>query len=217
MELRWKLAQWFEAWWWRRYLHGKPVADYLEWKKSYWSDFLANAKIQVQADERMLDAGCGPAGIFMILPGKEVLAIDPLLEKYRSQLPHFQALDFPNVGFRQIALEDFSNEKKFDKIFCINAINHVADLDVCLKNLHEVLKPDGQMYLTVDAHNFSVLKRIFRLIPGDILHPHQLDLEEYLEKSKTIGFHVLGTQLLKHEFIFDYHLIVLKKLNTSNS
>lgn len=205
------MAQHFEAWWWRRYLAGKPVEEYLDWKKKYWTNFLADANISVSPNDRLLDAGCGPAGIFMAFSSNKVQAIDPLLGKYRTQLPHFREANFPKVTFRQIALEQLSDVECFEKIFCLNAINHVADLDVCLQNLYRALAPGGQLFLTVDAHNFSFLKKIFRLIPGDILHPHQLDLGGYLEKLDGSGFTVGPTMLLKHETIFDYHLVFATK------
>ena len=38
--------------------------------------------------------------------------------------------------------------------------------------------------------NFQLLKYIFRLLPGDILHPHQFDLEEYKGMLKKAGFQI---------------------------
>lgn len=211
MILRWKLAQWFEAWWWRRYLRNKPVSEYHSWKKKYWVDFLEKAKIRVEPQHMILDAGCGPAGIFMVLPQNEVWAVDPLLEKYESQLPHFQRDRFEGVRFENVVLEKFSKPEKFDKVFCLNAINHVDDIEKCLSNLYVSLKKGGQLFLSVDAHNSPVLRTIFRLLPGDVLHPHQMDLDEYVGLTKKVGFQVLRTQLLEHESIFDYHLIVAEK------
>ena len=76
---RWKVAQKAEIGWWKRYLKKKPVGDYIEWKRKYWTEFLSSVSdvIDVDQDHEILDAGCGPAGIFIILEGNKVTAIDP--------------------------------------------------------------------------------------------------------------------------------------------
>jgi SAM-dependent methyltransferase len=208
MNLRWKIAQFFEAWWWRHYLRGKSEQDYLAWKRQYWQRFLDETGTWPAPAETVLDAGCGPAGIFLVLNKNRVTAVDPLLGKYRQQLAFLQNGAFPGVHFIEMPLEKYKPDAAFDHVFCLNAINHVADLDVCLQNLRQVTKDSGQLALTVDAHNFSWLKKLFRMVPGDILHPHQLDLQEYLEKLEKSGFRIRRTKLLKRELIFSYHLVV---------
>ena len=211
MYIRWKIAQWFEAWWWRRYLNGKPVEGYLDWKIKYWKRFIKENKIEVGNGDKILDAGCGPAGIFMAFPKNEIWALDPLLKKYRTQLPHFQESNFENVNFECLPLEKFSMPDNFETIFCLNALNHVSDMEICLNNLSASLRKEGRIYLSIDAHNYSFLKKLFQFIPGDILHPHQLDLEGYISLVEKAGLNIERTVFLKHETIFDYHLIVAVK------
>ena len=78
MNLRWKIAQAFEIRWWQQYLKNKPETDYQNWKTNYWNTFLQKNKVKVEPQERILDVGCGPAGVFMVLPDQEVDAVDPL-------------------------------------------------------------------------------------------------------------------------------------------
>ncbi len=208
MNLRWKIAQFFEAWWWRNYLRGKSEEDYLHWKRNYWQQFLDETGTWPAPGDRILDAGCGPAGVFLMFQQQEVTAVDPLLRKYQSQLKFLQNGAFPSVKFVEMPLENFIPAQPFDRVFCLNAINHVADLDVCLQNLRRATAEAGSLVLTVDAHNYRVFKKIFGLIPGDILHPHQLDLSDYEQKLEKNGFKVLRTKLLDRNFFFSYHLIV---------
>lgn len=208
MKLRWKIAQYFEAWWWRRYLRSKPTEEYLRWKRDYWKEFLNRANLGIRHGAAVLDAGCGPAGIFLMFPDQEVVAVDPLLGKYRPLFPHFQNGSLPNVRFQEKPLEQFAADREFDLIFCLNVINHVADPDVCLQNFSKAIKKNGRLALTVDAHNFRLFKFLFRLIPGDILHPHQLDRAEYLEKLERHGFYVATTLRLGRSFFFDYYLFI---------
>ncbi len=206
--LRWKIAQKAELKWWQRYLSKKPKADYLSWKAAYWKTFLQQIGLAMKPEECILDAGCGPAGIFMILNNQKVVALDPLLDSYEKKLEHFDKSDYKNVEFVNQSLEDYDPGKTFDKVFCLNAINHVADLDLCIDKLLQLIKPGGHLILSVDAHNFKALKPIFRMIPGDILHPHQYDLQEYQDMLTDRGITISTTVLYKKEFLFNYYILI---------
>lgn len=209
MNLRWKIAQYFEAWWWRRYLRGKSVPDYLNWKRTYWLDFLKKINLELPPDASVLDAGCGPAGIFMVLRNTEVTALDPLLEEYKTLFPYFSDGSLRNVRFVEQPLEQFVAPQQFDLVFCLNAINHVADLDVCLQKLREATRSGGRLVLSVDAHNYLFFKRLFQWLPGDILHPHQFDLADYKRQLAANGFQIQQEMRMKKEFFFSYHVLVL--------
>lgn len=212
MTLRWKIAQAFEIRWWQRYLKDKTTVDYIASKKSYWHRFLQQLELQTPAGERILDAGCGPAGIFMILNECEVNAVDPLVNNYEQELPHFKKADYPNVQFFHQSLEGFKIEKHYNKVFCLNAINHVADLNICLDKIIAATAPDGQLIVSIDVHKSKVLKAIFRAIPGDILHPHQHDLNDYIKMVEVRGCKIVKTVCLKPGRIFDYVGLVVEKV-----
>lgn len=211
MNIRWKIAQSAEIRWWQQYLRHKPKADYLLWKRQYWTDFLIKIGVQPSYNDRILDAGCGPAGIFTIFNENEVVAIDPLLDDYESKLDHFDRQQYPNVHFEHIALENYINNQPFSLVFCLNAINHVADLDHCFDQLVEQTEQGGTLVVSIDAHNYSIFKHIFRLLPGDILHPHQYDLEEYKTMLTDRNITIQNTVLVKKEFLFNYYTIVGQK------
>ena len=211
MRLRWKIAQAAEIRWWQKYLKGKPKADYLDWKRKYWNDLLQKLDIRLTAGETNLDAGCGPAGVFIVLNQNKVDALDPLLDQYESKLAHFHKGDYPWTRFFHQPLEDFSPTEPYDKVFCFNAINHVADLDLCFDKLVESTSNGGQLIVSIDAHNISFFKHLFRIAPGDILHPHQFDLEEYKAMLEKRGC-VIEQELKAGEgFFFDYYVLVAKK------
>lgn len=173
--------------------------------------FLNKEEITVNKTDTILDAGCGPAGIFMVLEGNEVVAIDPLLETYQSKLPAFNEHYNSNINFESIYLEQFRRNNYFDKVFCLNAINHVSDLNQSIFNICNAVKKGGIIYLSIDAHNYGFLKWMFKMIPGDILHPHQLNLEEYRTLLHTNGMTILKESLIKSGFIFNYYLITAIK------
>ncbi|MDX1940116.1 MAG: class I SAM-dependent methyltransferase [Saprospiraceae bacterium] len=208
MNWRWKIAQSAEIRWWQHYLHNKDETQYLAAKKTYWHRFLNALQIDIQANEQILDAGCGPAGIFMIFNENLVDAIDPLIDQY-EYLRHFNKNDYPNVRFYKKSLESIEYQKKYDIIFCLNAINHVADLEKSLDNLIKILATNGRLIMSIDVHKNNFLKRIFRLIPGDILHPHQHSLTDYLQMLEHRGCKIEKTICLKTGQIFNYVAIVV--------
>ena len=161
---------------------------------------------------RVLDAGCGPAGVFTVLPKASVTAVDPLLADYDA-LPHFGRTAHPNVHWRDTALEDFADVGAYDYVFCLNVLNHVRDLGAVLRVLAKALRPEGTLVLSVDAHRHAWLKPVFRAVPGDVLHPHQLGLGEYEAACREAGLRVERKRLYDTPALFDYWVLTLKPVN----
>ncbi len=210
-ELRWKVAQAAEIRWWQNYLRKKPKKDYLKWKLTYWNELVEATGGFPKPGSKVLDAGCGPAGVFMALGQCNVDAIDPLLDTYEEKIDHFKKEEYPHVDFFHTPLETFSPGVTYEYIYCLNAINHVADLDLCFDQLVNLLKPGGKLIVSIDAHNHGFLKRIFRLIPGDILHPHQYDLNEYKQMLIDRNCDLPQDILYKEELLFNYYVLVTSK------
>jgi 2-polyprenyl-3-methyl-5-hydroxy-6-metoxy-1,4-benzoquinol methylase len=219
MTLRWKIAQYFELLWWRKYLRNKDKATYLTWKKNYWQTLLNKIEtdVKMEPSKPAIDLGCGPAGIFIALPLKNITAVDPLLRQYETNTHFFKRSDYPNVDFVQSTIEDFDSARlKFNLVFCMNAINHVNDMERGFEKLKELCAENGTIIISIDAHNFSFFKHLFRLIPGDILHPHQYGLNEYKNFLERGGYKISNSLLLKQEFFFNHYLMVAGEANAVN-
>ena len=184
------------------------MGAYAGWKRAYWRTFLADIGLRVPVGARVLDAGCGPAGIFAALPHAAVTAVDPLLARY-DELPAFERDDFPHVRWVAAPLESFVAAGEFDFVFCLNVINHVRDLAGVSRVLAEACRPGGTVVISVDAHRHRLLKPLFRAVPGDILHPHQLDIVGYRDAFADAGLTVRSERLYKRTAIFDYVVLVL--------
>lgn len=210
--LKWKIAQTLEYKWWQRYLRKKQAGEYLEWKRNYWSEILERISpdVSLTGIQQIMDAGCGPAGIFMILNDHAVTAVDPLLHKY-TELKHFDQANYPWTSFQNQPLETFQQKEVFDTIFCMNAINHVNDIELCYDNLVGALKPGGTIVITTDCHRSKFLKKIFQLLPGDMLHPVQLDLQEYNKLLTARGMEIVNNICYNRKPIFDYHIMIAVK------
>lgn len=209
--IKWKIAQSLEIKWWQRYLKNKDVNEYLAWKKQYWNSLLEKIPNLPKLQQlQILDAGCGPAGIYTVLEHNTVDALDPLLDKYKI-LPHFLPNLYANTTFISSKIEDIDEQNKYDVIFCLNVINHVENIESAYQALVRALKPNGYLYISVDAHRFSLLKKIFQLLPGDALHPHQYNLAEYENFLQQQKVKIFPSVLIKREAIFDYYLCIAQK------
>jgi 2-polyprenyl-3-methyl-5-hydroxy-6-metoxy-1,4-benzoquinol methylase len=205
--LKWRLAQAAEWRWWKHYLKKKGKAEYLYQKKQYWYRIFQEVAPVIPYRASILDAGCGPAGIFMIFDQCEVDAIDPLIEVYERELPHFSAADYTYVNFISSPLEEARLVKPYDWVFCLNVINHVRDIERAIQQLAKAAGPQKKVVLSVDAHNYDALKFIFQWLPGDILHPHQYSLEDYIGMLSSNGLEIEQVKKLKSGLIFSYYLL----------
>lgn len=209
-KLKWKIAQWFELRWWKAYLRHKDKQQYLSWKKNYWQKLLADVVdiLPIHKTDSIADLGCGPAGVFIALLENSVTAVDPLIDKYESETSFFNKHDYPRIEFIKSTIEGFNPEKKFEVVFCLNAINHVSDIQRAFDVLIGCANPNGKIVMSIDAHNHSFFKHLFRLVPGDVLHPHQYSLREYELFLEKRGLKILKTVLLKREFFFSHYVLV---------
>ncbi len=211
--LRWRLAQYLESRWWRRYLKDKTPTDYLADKRAYWARTLEQLDWRPVPGRRVLDAGCGPAGIFLLVGATErVTAVDPLLETYERELAIFDRTDHPEVSFRTAALEQADlGVGEYAAIYCFNAINHVSDWRAALAALGRAVEPGGRMILTSDVHRHAWLLPVFRALPGDALHPQQHGAANYRRALAAGGWEIEREVVLRREAIFDYTAWVVRK------
>lgn len=217
--LRWRVAQYFEQRWWQSYLAGKDPKEYIIWKRNYWTDVLTQLTTiepevtvpLIEGGLNILDAGCGPAGVFLILNEHRVTAIDPLWDSYKAKFGYLGYNEMKHAQFSNLPIEALEIKEEMDMVCSMNALNHVSDLRLAIQKLLDALKPGGWLVITMDTHNFGLLKWLFKSIPGDILHPHQNDLEGYQKLIESLGATFIGSDLIKHGNVFDHHLMVFRK------
>lgn len=210
--IKWKLAQFFEIRWWKKYQTDK-AEDYLNDKRKYWQNLLNKLEehCQLQPNQKILDVGCGPSGFYMVVPNP-MEALDPLIQEYENNITFFSQSKYPNVRFHSIPFETFNTENKYNVIVCMNAVNHFSQLDFSLKKLENLLTQNGFLMMGIDVHRFFFLKMIFKIFPFDILHPHQNTNKDYIKKLKELGFKIRLNETLKKGLIFNYNLFLAEKV-----
>jgi 2-polyprenyl-3-methyl-5-hydroxy-6-metoxy-1,4-benzoquinol methylase len=210
---RWRVAQFLERRWWRRYLGSRSPEKYLSDKRAYWERTLHTLGWEVVSGRRALEAGCGPAGVFISIHEREqVTALDPLLEAYEEDLAIFSRKNYPSVVFRVATLEaPPSTLGQFDAIYCFNAINHVADWPLSMDNLTAMAAPGAKMLLSSDVHRHKWLLPLFRALPGDVLHPQQHAAADYREALEQRGWGIDQEVVLRETTIFNFVVWVATK------
>ena len=99
--------------------------------------------------ERVLDAGCGSGTIsqFLSLHAGEVVGVDsnPAAISFASN-----TYDAPNLQFRLGQFGDLLANKPFDRIYCIEVIEHLYETQATevLSLFHKMTIPGGQLFLT---------------------------------------------------------------------
>ncbi len=209
MQWKWQLAQSLEKRWWKQYLGGKNPEEYLHWKRAYWEGVWQMTGWEQPRDLQVVDAGCGPAGIFIWLQACEVFAFDPLLDAYQAFAPTLQAEEFPWVRFRQTSLEEMGpgDGLEFDLVCCTNALNHVRSLEKATENLVRMGRKRSRFLLTLDVHRTRLGKWMLQSIPLDVLHPQQGRLEDYLSLLESRKLESLRVEVIRPGKGFDHALI----------
>lgn len=113
--------------------------------------------------ERVLDAGCGSGTIshFLSRHAGHVVGIDsnPAAIDYAKQ-----AYQAPNLEFRLGQFGDLKNEEPFDKIYCIEVIEHLYQSQVAevLSLFRTLTKPQATLFLTTPNYRslWPVIERL---------------------------------------------------------
>ena len=209
--IKWKIAQFFELIWWKN-LNYSTNGKYLDQKTSYFSSIQdkINQVITPDKTDFVLDIGCGPSGFYMNLENK-VDAVDSLINSYEKWISFFSKQLYPNVKFHSTPFESYATNNKYDSIYSFNAINHFNDMSKSVLHMHDLLNDNGYLIIGVDVHKSNLAKTIFRIFQFDILHPYQLDNDDYLTLFEEKGFQLLHFETIKEKKVFNYCLYIFQK------
>jgi ubiquinone/menaquinone biosynthesis C-methylase UbiE len=98
----------------------------------------------------LLDIGCGPSGSLEWADGaKKRVGIDPLAKEYLCLGAWKQKMKYVACGTEKMPFAD----SEFDVVFTFNALDHVDDLDVSMREIFRVLKPCGDFICITDCNH----------------------------------------------------------------
>jgi len=149
---RWKEAQEWELNAWLG--SEKNLEDWNSWWFNHFQNF---NYLQAKSFKSLLEVGCGPycrnTEYFMkLFPSiTTVSVLDPLLDDYTKH-EYYVTTVVKRYGARMFscALEDYSDDNKYDAILCINVLDHVKDANACMGKMFDALNKDGVLILGQD-------------------------------------------------------------------
>jgi len=160
---------------------GAAAYDEHEYPSEVQREWVARALRLIPPGGTVLDAPCGTGKYFPLVAaaGHRVVGVD----QSAGMLARAQARGIA-VALERKALQDLSYEREFDAVLTIDAMENVPpdDWPLVLANLHQAVRPDGVMYLTVEEADQSRIDRAFAslsarglpVVPGEIVEGEQV-------------------------------------------
>lgn len=182
---RWRKAQASERDWWESRAASMTLDFYAAFAQALRREL--NGMLTVTADTRILEIGSGAAGILTHLSESNYRhAVDPLEDFYAS-IERFRAFRDPAVQYHAGAGEklDFPADH-FDLVIMDNVLDHCADPEQVLLEMHRVLKPDGTAYFRQNTYHFwgRLVRGLMECFQIDRGHPHTFS-KRYLRRRFT--------------------------------
>ncbi len=105
----------------------------------------------------VLDIGSGVGQLFNWLKNKgaiEIVGIDPSERNIRTSKEMY-----PWVLSIQATLHEFASheQEKFDTAFAVLVFEHIEDLGEAFRDIHSLLKDDGEFYLIIADKDFNLI------------------------------------------------------------
>ena len=164
----------------RAYQERKDPSTILAVNCLYWRRVLKSlpeGEFEIGPESRVLDAGCGGAGILLALEEGIRSGFDPLMGFYLERFPHLAEAP---VRWIEADAEGFYAEEPFDFIFCINTLDHTRDPRRAAQNLEHLLAPSGKLVCVLNVHltRFwrAYYERFYRFV--DPPHPHHIHRDD---------------------------------------
>lgn len=182
---RWRKAQASERDWWESRAADMALDFYAAFAQALRRDL--NGMLTVTADTRILEIGSGAAGILTHLSESNYRhAVDPLEDFYAS-IERFSAFRDPAVQYHAGAGEKLNfPADHFDLVIMDNVLDHCADPEQVLLEMHRVLKPDGMAYFRQNTYHFwgRLVRGLMECFQIDRGHPHTFS-KRYLRRRFT--------------------------------
>ncbi len=160
--------------------------------------------LKPKKDDIILDAGCGKGDLSLKISkkAKKVYAIDLTKEGFKE----IKKKSPKNLIFKEMNLEklDFK-DKFFDKIVCVETLEHVLRPEKVLKEFHRVLKNRGYLVLTypfLNKTNIAKTEQFLKIRKFNNIaeHLNEWDYNELKKKLNKRGFDIIE----QDSFAFDW-------------
>ncbi len=159
-------------------------------KLASWYNSWLFSKIEKDLGTEILEVGAGIGNFTELLSKKgKITSID--INKYyiKDLKRRFKGL---SVGYGDVEKGIFYfKKKKFDSIICFNVLEHIKDDRKALKNMFNLLRPNGKLILLVPAHQL-----LFSQFDNSLGHFRRYNKTGIVKKLKYTGFNKITAKYL---------------------
>lgn len=162
----WQNSQEYEAIFWQSQ---KVVGNQEQYhRNNYYKNPLEDGCLIAQnffakdfSDKIIIDVGSGPEGILHAIEAKKKIAIDSLMEHYRTVQQY--EVDADDVICISSMAEMFELNEQADVALCLNALDHFQWPQAAIANIHLFLKDGGDFLLITDLRSEEQLDAYHKL------------------------------------------------------
>ena len=167
-----------------------------EKRRDFWNEYLDVIRRHrpFQPGDRVLDVGCGPAGIITAVEDFcERYGVDPLMDFFGGEYELSPAIHYSQQQGETLDFEDGF----FQAVACVNVLDHTRDWQAVLREIGRVLAPGGCFLLELDTfRGFEYFRKRFkrwtRIVRGRIeKHPHTLRIRDVTRAARRAGFEII--------------------------
>jgi 2-polyprenyl-3-methyl-5-hydroxy-6-metoxy-1,4-benzoquinol methylase len=148
---------------------------------AWWQEQFGDYSFIPEGCTSLLEVGCGPYAqntrrIMALHPGiTKITLLDPLMKEFIEK--QTAATKIEGATLHSFAIEDKYLVPEYDVVVCINVLDHVQNIDMCLDSIASAVARGGMIIIGQDLSN----EEDFRQCPeswADTKHPIKLSLED---------------------------------------
>jgi len=195
---RWKQAQSSEkAFWEESFGKGEEAFCNMCMKLyQYYNNILSRNNI-ITNGKKLLDVGSGPFSLLSVFPGELKIALDPLMDYFKTKVPEQFYIDNNITPINASGERLQYDDKYIDLICCINTLDHADKPKELLKEVNRCLKDDGYFLLSLNHYAWPIVcykKCIESIGFGDLNHPHTYHINTVKSLLADNGFKIIDFQ-----------------------
>lgn len=144
----------------------------------------------------ILDIGCGSGAISLYLASKgyKVTGIDISNKAINVCIKSANNMGIKNAKFEVLDFPKDIPRQRYDFIFCSEVIEHLADDNLALKTIFNLLNPNGILFLSTPSSNAPLHKIGYsKKFDKEVGHLRRYSINDLNQLLKVNGFRVLNT------------------------
>ncbi len=178
------------------------------------------AQIDNNAEYKALDIGCGEGRLLSMLnaryPNMRLWGID--------NNPNIAALSIAgaNIQFGDISKPFSVGEQEFHRVFCLDVLEHILEMEAPLGFIKKVMAPGGLLIISAPTESIFyklgrfLTKGTFSAISGPGAGPHYYNSTQIIDRVKLCGFMPLACQKLPLPGFFSaIEILSFRKIGSS--